>query len=256
MRFAILLMLFLVPLSAAQADSVVIYTEDNPPYNFRAADGYVDGVSVRLVERIMKETGLPYEIRLVSWVRAMRNAQMLENSLIFSLARVESRIPKFYWLVPIADIHTSLYGRHDDHRPVSLDAIRDGQYTAVCPTKSVECDIMRTMGFPDAKVFSIALAVFSEQYEIVQTGRVDFMIADPLNYPYYIMTNDDGYTMADFKEIMRVGAPLRLFLAAGKQIRPDIKQAVEDAYARLIDKGYKPITPESAQSVVEELMNR
>ena len=70
-------MLFVItfPLvGSAWAQYLEVVTEQYPPYNYEE-DGQVKGVGTEVVEEVLKEAGIDYNIKVLPWARALKKAE-------------------------------------------------------------------------------------------------------------------------------------------------------------------------------------
>ncbi len=95
-------------LNGALAQTLVLSTEDYPPFNMRvneqARGGSRDeimGISTEIVRAMMDRAQIPYTLGIYPWERAYRMA--LEQPLhgVFSTTRTEAREPLFRWVGPL-----------------------------------------------------------------------------------------------------------------------------------------------------------
>lgn len=216
------------------AADVVIYTESYPPYNYRNKEGDVAGHSTAIVQKIMAETGLDYEIRLVPWGRGIRLASKQENALIYSILKSRSRDEQFHWLVKLAVLDLYLYGRKEETRTVDLQSLQQGLFRVVCTSQDAACDTFLEMGVPEASILSRADAQEVEA-RLVASGRADFFIGQE------DLVRELGRAAEKYKDrfrkVMKAPDGGDLYLAGGKRLRPDIRAKIEKAYARLRQRG-------------------
>ncbi|MGD9009967.1 MAG: transporter substrate-binding domain-containing protein [Desulfobacteraceae bacterium] len=115
-RFAIcLLLLSVIIVGNANAQTLTIYTEEFPPFNF-TEKGKITGVSTEIVRHVMADTGIQYRIQSLSWKETYQRAQEEPNSLIFSISRNKSREKLFKWIgiiVPTSYFVMALKSRTD-----------------------------------------------------------------------------------------------------------------------------------------------
>ncbi len=87
-----------------------LYTEDLPPFNFLEA-GQIAGLSVDLVNAIMRRVGSVKPIQVVPWSRGYQKALEEPNVALFSTVRSEQRENLFRWVGPLAVSASVLYAR-------------------------------------------------------------------------------------------------------------------------------------------------
>lgn len=222
---------FCVVEAVAEDSPVMIYTEDFPPYSFSGDAGVIEGTAMDVVGKIMAASGLKYEVRLLPWARAYREAMNDPRGLIFSLARSKVREDQFDWLAFLAKPEFYLFGRADDNRLVSIEAIKQGGYTAICEDIDASCMILEEAGFPRDRLFNRGDGGSSET-TMIEYGRVDFYLGDILHHPFRMASLglDENRT----KPILKVGEGFSLYLAAGKHVDTNMRLAVKAAYKALV----------------------
>jgi polar amino acid transport system substrate-binding protein len=95
-------------------DSLMLLTEENPPFNFLdSQSGQISGPSVDLVKEIMKQAGISFRIRMMPWRRAFMKAQEEKNTCLFSMNYTPERAPLFKWVRPLYQGGWAFYQRAD-----------------------------------------------------------------------------------------------------------------------------------------------
>ncbi len=109
--FRILILLSVISLTAVPgfAQTLTIYTEEFPPYNF-TEQGNITGVSTEVVQQVMANAG--YKVKIVSkpWARAYDIAQRNENAFIYSISRRQNREKLFKWVGILTPTTYSVFG--------------------------------------------------------------------------------------------------------------------------------------------------
>ena len=101
----ILIILFFTSLSAIEIQNIKMYTEHYPPYNMKSKDGKLIGSSIEVLDAVLKKMGSSQsikDVKLRSWAKSYAVAQKIDNAMVFSTTRTESREPLFKWVGPIA----------------------------------------------------------------------------------------------------------------------------------------------------------
>jgi len=96
MKKLMFLMLILAGMGYA-AEKITICTEELPPFNF-TKNGKITGVCTEIVEAVFKEAGIPYEIAIYPWARAIKLAQEEKNTALYSTGRRPDREELFKWV--------------------------------------------------------------------------------------------------------------------------------------------------------------
>lgn len=69
---------------ASARPSLILLTDERPPFEYSDADGRPAGVAVEIVRCVLEKTGLPFEIRITSWKRAQLETQKGKAAGFFS----------------------------------------------------------------------------------------------------------------------------------------------------------------------------
>jgi len=105
MKTIIFIILFFTSLSAIEIQNIKMYTEHYPPYNMKSKDGKLIGSSIEVLDAVLKKMGSSQsikDVKLRSWAKSYAVAQKIDNAMVFSTTRTESREPLFKWVGPIA----------------------------------------------------------------------------------------------------------------------------------------------------------
>ena len=223
-------------------DLVTVYTENLPPYNYLSKAGKVVGISTRQVRMIMDRTGLNYTIKVQPWARAKRNAEMEPNALLFSVVKSPERTPLFDWIVPLVAESSYLYGRIDDTRTVTLQAIRAGEFTAVCASDGSACKFLINFGFPESSLLQItSTGQTLETFKIMMSGRADFAAYTVL------AVKSAPFGTHGFAPRFQLRGNTTLYLVASVRVDIGIRDTVRQAYHDLQKEGFllRPFTPKA-----------
>lgn len=102
-RAIILLVLFFLS-APARADGLHFFTEHYPPYNYQdPQSGKLKGISVEIVQELMRRTGFDYRIRLAPWKRGYELTLSHPDTCLFTTGRTSEREDLFQWITPITD---------------------------------------------------------------------------------------------------------------------------------------------------------
>jgi polar amino acid transport system substrate-binding protein len=85
-----------------------LLTEDAPPMSF-LRDGELTGMSVEIVEALIRRTGHTASIHLLPWTRGYHDAQHLADTGLFSTVRTPEREARFQWVGPLIRGQTRFY---------------------------------------------------------------------------------------------------------------------------------------------------
>jgi polar amino acid transport system substrate-binding protein len=158
-------------ISGVQAQSVIITTEELPPYNYTdPATGNIIGTNTAKVRKMMDDTKLGYEIRMLPWARAYQSALDIKNVCVFTTVYTPARKDLFKWVLPLSQDEWVLVSyKKIDESMKTLDDVRKfkiGGYGADART-----NFLVNNGFN----VDVASDEMSNLRKIV-AGRIDLMV--------------------------------------------------------------------------------
>ena len=86
-------------------DEIKMYTEQYPPYNMQKKGEKLTGLSVEILEAMLKKMGSKQtidDVVLANWARSYETAKKYKNAMVFSTTRTETREKLFKWVGPVA----------------------------------------------------------------------------------------------------------------------------------------------------------
>ncbi|WP_018152213.1 substrate-binding periplasmic protein [Leeia oryzae] len=129
----------------AQADSLHLVTEENPPYN-TLVHGRISGLATEKTIELMRRANMAYELELLPWARAYMMASNLPKTCVFSTTRTMERESKFRWVGPLGINQWILYGKADRH--IHLQTLEDARpYLIGTYTSDVGDTFFRERGY-------------------------------------------------------------------------------------------------------------
>jgi polar amino acid transport system substrate-binding protein len=123
--FALLLLMFSLPLFAQSVDDLTFVTEEYAPYNFEK-NGKVQGISVDTLVEMLKIAGskkVREDIKVWPWARAYDTTLKEKNMVLFSTNRTEAREKLFKWVGPIVPSRIVLMAKKS--KGIKIPAIED-----------------------------------------------------------------------------------------------------------------------------------
>ena len=193
--------------------TIKVLTSQYPPYTYVGDDGSVTGSSTDKVRALLDKTGLPYEIHVVPWGRALRLVSEDPHSLIYSIDRTPDREARFQWLLPLNQVENGLIGRRDLlPQGFSKAMVLAGNYKAVCSDGSSSCELLRQYGFAPENILLIAGRGPEDLVNLLLRGRAAFVAEDP-DALFWHARHIDG--VANLHVYNQVGEGTTDYLAAG-----------------------------------------
>jgi len=178
-KFAIvLLLIFLLSITAGLAQELTVISEDNPPFNF-IKDGVFTGSATEVVREIMRRLDLPTEIQVLTWARAYQLALTQPNVILFSTARTKEREHLFHWVGPIYKVRFGFYARTG--AGPSLTCLADAKKVGAIATykDDVREQILKTLGFTNLDSSKSPTSNLKK----LLAGRVDLWLYSNLGVP-------------------------------------------------------------------------
>ncbi|MEH6626758.1 MAG: transporter substrate-binding domain-containing protein [Motiliproteus sp.] len=187
-----LLMLFLILLlmqaQALKAETLTVYTEEFPPFNF-TQDGTIQGVSTQVVEAVLEKARLDYQLKSLPWARSFQEAQSNKNALIYSITRRQERESLLNWIgivIPASHSAYALQGRTD----ISLNSLAEMKnYRIATQLQGARESYLLQNGFAEQDLLRLSgKQVLSQQYRMLTLGRIDIWPAADAA-AYYVVRN-------------------------------------------------------------------
>jgi len=166
---------FVIGTTYASEVKLLVMTEEFPPFNYQKGD-VINGLSTKIVRKLLEEAHLTFKIELVPWKRAFNTALDRPNTLIYTIAKTESRKDKFHWICKISNRKLSMFrlrSRQDLANMTIEEAKEKAKVAVIQGDASTEKVI--NIGFP-VKNLTMIRDVTSGNLAIkhVMGGRSDF----------------------------------------------------------------------------------
>jgi len=145
--------------------AITLVTAHLVPYSIQ--EGRQQGFMVELVREIERRLGTNRPVRFLPWARAIRNARLSPNHIIFPLTRTTEREPHFDWAIEVAPIDLVFVTLN--HQRLDLDQARRLSAIAVQQDTPFE-QYLRRQGFNNLVVTTSAAAI---PIRMLRAGRVD-----------------------------------------------------------------------------------
>ena len=96
--------------NAARAAPLEWLAGELPPFVWQGPDG-PQGMAYELATQMSAKIGRPMALAFYPWARAVRMAEGGPNYGVFPLARTPDREAQFKWLIPLAHVNYTFFGR-------------------------------------------------------------------------------------------------------------------------------------------------
>lgn len=191
----------------ALLSKVTVVTCIEPPYQMQENDRPLTGVSVELVQMMLKEAGVDLKIHVYPWARAYSMAQRQENVMLFSILRNPPREKLFKWVDTLHPFHVYFY-RMKNRPDIIVNTLDDARKYRIGVLRDDSRNIfLRSQGFGE-NLEEVTLD--SQNIRKLFLGRIDLLPSDPivLSYWFKVMNNDPAslqkYGMDDLERIYHV----------------------------------------------------
>lgn len=124
-------------------DKLILTTEELGPFNYTDPQTKkVIGIAIEIVEELMKKAQVNYQVQMMPWARAYKQALEDPNVCAFATYKTPERTPLFKWVGPLLVAKWSFYALSDSNIVIhSIDDARKytiGGYLADAPTGYLE----------------------------------------------------------------------------------------------------------------------
>ena len=181
-----LLWLLALPVRAqplARHANITLITEEWPPYNY-VEQGRLIGVSVRIVQALLRELERGDPIRVYPSQRAKLLLDSQPRSMLFSMFRTPQRETQYKWIGPIG--HDAIYFYQRKGSPLQIRSLADAKAVPVIASRQAGLvfNLLTDAGFTNLD----ATAYTGRQvYSKLLRGRADLAISDsPLGVQYQL----------------------------------------------------------------------
>lgn len=165
-----------VPTGKAVAQTLNIYTEQMPPFNFKSADNKVEGINIDLLKAVLDAENIRYNIELYPWSRAYKLVQRDRRGGIISTVKMPSRLDKFKWVGPFVSIRNGadLY-RLTTRTDIKINSSEDlKHYITGYVRGGVYEDMLRNKGLDDKHLFGFPSS--TDYYKMLFNNKLDLVV--------------------------------------------------------------------------------
>lgn len=235
-------------------------TADNPvqtvteiffPFQYVDTDGTERGFVLQIVEEIVETAKIDTDIQFMTWTRALKIAEKVPDTLIFSIMRTPSREQGFHWIAPVASIpHAALFSAAGRRLP-TYPTLEGYKAHSVCAQEGTpDYETLLDAGFIEGvNLFPLVDVAFSSMlmdenlgpvdhgwYELMLTGPCEYRLSIPVSmWARTKLANRSASDIVQHSDVPNANGkklPL-LYIAASLDTDPATIAAVSDAYRRL-----------------------
>ena len=227
MYFKWLLLSILGCMVSLNATTPIVYTDPNPPFNFRDK-GMIIGLGFDLLEASMislRPKIAQDEIYMGPWRDAYKEALEHPNSFLISTSRIKERESSFQWVGPIATVRLGVITKRGMEIPKgtkAIDVLRPLKIATIKETSSEKVlfnEIGENSGLNITRVSTPA-----QGYKMLEYGRVDALVYTDLPFVYYLVS--EGQEVSQYK-MAYVLLNTDYYIAAGKSVPKEQVQIMQ-----------------------------
>lgn len=228
------------------AQSLNIYTENNPPWNYEE-DGKIKGVITKVVQKIQEDIGNKDEIKLLPWNRAYQETLKKRNHVLFGTARIEQREDLFQWIGPIVVDRVYIF----QHKSSSMQVktFEDAKKVATLDAGSVTNAayiILKQKGFENLSNLSRNVGCVRS----LQSARADLLALGEYVFRYKVASL--GLDLSKFSNTGILVYESPLYIAFSKSTDKKRVQKWKNSFEKLKKRG---IIEELIQNELEKIIH-
>lgn len=212
-------------------DKIIIVTEEFPPYNY-TKDGLFQGHSTIVAKKVFRELGLPFTPNVMAWKDAYRMAEKKKNTLIFTIARNETREKLFKWIGKITTAKyyfISLKNRTD----IKINNLEDAKkYKIATLNSGVREQYLLKMGFEKGKNI-ISLDRSIQAMKMLLKGRVDLWATNNLVAEYLLEENGHNKTELHNVYLLEEISKKGYYMAFGNETSDEVVNKFRKAFEKV-----------------------
>lgn len=216
--------------SNAKAESLQLYLENFPPYNY-AEGKQLKGINTEIIQKLCEHTAIECDMTLYPWTRAYNLALNNNNAGVFSTGFSPERQNLFKWVGPLEASGTLIY-RLKTRTDIELSDISQlRSYSIAIVRDTVTKQFMLNLDLVDEENF-IEFSYLEEYLPLFFSGKVDLITGSKYTLPYIL--RELHYTSTLMEPIYSLGDSVYgNYLALNKNIDDAIVSKLNAALAKL-----------------------
>lgn len=217
------------------ADNLHVITENWVPYNYEV-EGEIVGDATVHIKKVLKRSGVNYDMTLYPWSRAYKIALNKKNVLIYSLVRMPVREKLFVWSRRILDTEFSSLYRLSARDDIQVNELRDIQKYKI----GVIQDSMNYHYLMGLEFNTELLPVSTDQKLNINNllqGHIDMFAASDKSFSQ--LRKQMGLSDAVFKQVIPI-FKIDPYMAFSKGTSAELIKKINQAYDDLVAEGEIP----------------
>jgi len=223
--FYLLLIVIFLPgwLYAQSVPSVLVMTEDLPPFNFMD-NGKIVGISTEVVRHIFQDTKVLMrygDIQMYPWARAYHEVKHQPQTALFSMARTPEREDSFRWVGPLLNVTIGVVAKKDHH--VDIHSIDDfKRYRIGTVRDSAPEQLLIKAGVPPERLERLALP--EQNIRKLAANRIDLFAFSVQTIQYKMIKL--GIDPEEYETVYLLKTP-SLYLALNKETPDELVEKLQ-----------------------------
>ncbi len=213
----------------AQAQKMIVLTEELPPYNYTHA-GKITGSSTEVVREILRRLEQPENIQVEPWARSYKKLQREPYVALFTTTRTPERENQFHWVGPLIEAYLGFYAKKD--RGLQLSSLEDAKQIGSIATYKDDAreQLLISMGFENLDSSNSPASNLKK----LMAGRVDLWLYDNVG-----MLNLARHLNIDPAELEMVlpFTSYQSYVAISKTTPPEIVDRWQAAFMSMVEDG-------------------
>jgi len=209
---------------------VTIFTEENPPQNYRDISGKLTGSSIDMLEAMMKGNHIGGPMEITSWTNAYNQITFVPNSMVFSTLRSTDREELFHWVGPLCKKRYCFFVNESSQNHIA--AIADAKKLSTVGTVKGWASEMelQDLGFTNLVTFETPQELLGK----LKNGDIDCAVLNDISIR--ILATELGLNANIFRKeaILSEG---QTYMAFSKDTDEAYITAWENAYNSLVSSG-------------------
>jgi ABC-type amino acid transport/signal transduction systems, periplasmic component/domain len=233
-RWLLSLLLLLTPLWPAMpaTSPLTVVTEDLPPLNYQD-NGKVSGIATEIVAATLRKAGIDATPRIYPWARAISMAELQENVLIYSIARIPEREKRFQWIGPLFPFSESIYKlkQRQDIQLATLEQAK--QYQLGVIRGYAVHEMLKREGFVD----NVNLQLAKDQEQNLRklfSGKTDLLVGSALDLRWRLQHHPEIGHFEDLARALYLEQSFtHVYMAFGLKTRPELVARLRHAFEQI-----------------------
>jgi polar amino acid transport system substrate-binding protein len=209
---------------------ILMFTEENPPQNYRDFDGTVTGSSMEIVQALLEGTNLSGPVELTSWTNAYDQLLLVPNTMVFSTLRSTDRESMFHWVGPVCKKKYCFFVlSSSDYQITTIDDARRMRSVGTMKGWASETELL-SLGFNNVVTWATPQEVFQK----LMDGDIPCAVLNDI--AMRMLAAESGHPPKDYRKCA-VLSEGETYLAFSKETDPGYITALKNSYSLMVSSG-------------------